>query len=487
MAIIIPSKKIYEIRNPKVPENALKQVDISQNVVRLETRNENLSTILSGTSGGDNGIGYIRLNTTDGNTPSENLPSPSQYRYISACQVASSKWSASHTLSRTQDKINFYISNVNPSLETIYEATVEKGTAISYPSLVPSNSYRIEFVASGSGTYNYRSKNINGIYTDFEQSLARKITENSYSFDSKTDIGITIAENGVSASFATFFKDSNQNFLPRYSKTILLGLDDINYGLGGTYFPANISTSYTTDNITFNVNALSKLTIYVGFDLESLVGIGENAYSRTIECLKITMELKEAKLIFGESISSIESKGTQNMSLTNSGNGEVVFSTGNDLIRDKNTYQGASTEYLYTQTLEAYKNGKETATIKCSIGEYYDKSGNLVISTKTPNKMLFEHYDKVVPMVRSASGADVPMSVNSEGKAKVFDVVGVREIYDGGILQELTLREHSAVEIPQTTYQTYVNKGGGLTYEIISSQVVTEINSAGGITYIIGE
>ena len=135
-----------------------------------------------------------------------------------------------------------------------------------------------------------------------------------------------------------------------------------------------------------------------------------------------------------------------------------------------------------------YANGKETAKILCSIGEYADENDNLVISTKTDSKMLFEHYDKVVPMVRNGDGIDLAMSYDKNGLAKVFDVVGVKVFFDGAVWQELTLRESGeSIDLGRTTYTAIGNKAGGLTYKITSNQIRTEINSAGGITYIIGE
>lgn len=96
-----------------------------------------------------------------------------------------------------------------------------------------------------------------------------------------------------------------------------------------------------------------------------------------------------------------------------------------------------------------YANGKETAKIICSIGEYYDENSDLAISTKTADKMTFEHYDKVVPMIRNGYGQDEAMSYNADGTAKVFEVVGVRVYSDGAVWQELTLREASGgVDIP---------------------------------------
>lgn len=40
--------------------------------------------------------------------------------------------------------------------------------------------------------------------------------------------------------------------------------------------------------------------------------------------------------------------------------------------------------------------------------------------------------------------------------------------------------------LQNTTYKTYANQAKGLTYEIISNEIITQSNSANGITYYIG-
>ena len=100
---------------------------------------------------------------------------------------------------------------------------------------------------------------------------------------------------------------------------------------------------------------------------------------------------------------------------------------------------------LFEKTLNAYKNGKETATILASIGEYYDNEGNLAISTKKQindnKKMVFDIGDEVIPQVRGADGVDHPMSLYSDLTPKVFRVCGTKIFYDGAVWQELTLQE----------------------------------------------
>ena len=98
-------------------------------------------------------------------------------------------------------------------------------------------------------------------------------------------------------------------------------------------------------------------------------------------------------------------------------------------------------DYIADAIIHDYVNGKETATLLCSISDYYDTDGNKVISTETDNKMCFENGDIVVPYVCNAEGSDVPMSVTIDGEPKGFEVVGIRKYSDGAVWQELTLLE----------------------------------------------
>lgn len=99
-----------------------------------------------------------------------------------------------------------------------------------------------------------------------------------------------------------------------------------------------------------------------------------------------------------------------------------------------------SSVLLSKEIVEKYKNGKETAKIKCSISDYFSDDGNIAIDTKT-GKMSFDIGDLVVPMIFSAGGEDIPMSKYMDGTPKVFRVVGIKFIYDGAVWQELTLQE----------------------------------------------
>jgi hypothetical protein len=159
--------------------------------------------------------------------------------------------------------------------------------------------------------------------------------------------------------------------------------------------------------------------------------------------------------------------------------------SGNELITSENTNWNKYAMDILSQ----YSKGKETVKIRCSIGEYYDNSGNVVISTKTRTRMIFNHYDKIVPMVKGANGIDLPLSTTIDGQAKVFEVIGVRIFYDGAVWQELTLKEFDEsaniqIQLPAPTIRIaddilYIQDGSGLgkSFQIYvdgNAQVITD-------------
>lgn len=104
----------------------------------------------------------------------------------------------------------------------------------------------------------------------------------------------------------------------------------------------------------------------------------------------------------------------------------------------------ATTYDYFKQTQEDYSNGKETATIRCSISDYYDyedRAKKLISIDNSTGKMSFKMYDQVIPMVYGADGQDRPMSTYQDGSPKIFQVLGTKIFYDGAVWQELSLQE----------------------------------------------
>ena len=105
-------------------------------------------------------------------------------------------------------------------------------------------------------------------------------------------------------------------------------------------------------------------------------------------------------------------------------------------------------QYIYEEIIKNWGKGKETAEIKCSIGEYYDEEKNLVISTeKNDVPMLFSIGDEVIPYIAGANNTEIPLSKSKYGTPKKFIVTKVRPNFDGACWQYLTLQEVSVDSI----------------------------------------
>lgn len=112
-------------------------------------------------------------------------------------------------------------------------------------------------------------------------------------------------------------------------------------------------------------------------------------------------------------------------------------------VSKKNVVENLSIVPNFKKTIGLYKNGKETVTIRCSISDYFDyesKEKVIAIDNLT-GKMRFEIYDQVIPMVYGADGKDHPISTYKDRSPKVFQVLGSNIFYDGAVWQELSLQE----------------------------------------------
>lgn len=95
--------------------------------------------------------------------------------------------------------------------------------------------------------------------------------------------------------------------------------------------------------------------------------------------------------------------------------------------------------------IEFESDGNVTERCWCKIygdtseAETIFKKGSLTITRS--EKMVFEMYDEVIPMVYGANGVDKPISKLKNGNPKKFKVLGTRIFYDGAVWQELTLQE----------------------------------------------
>lgn len=129
---------------------------------------------------------------------------------------------------------------------------------------------------------------------------------------------------------------------------------------------------------------------------------------------------------------------------TNIGQEPFLKFDDNLFFRNDILYSSSNTAYnqLKNKIVNEWSGGKETVTLKCNIGEYYDTSGNLALSTKNNDlPMTFSIGDIVVPYVINGQGQQVPLSKTALGYAKTFKVIDKRLYTDGCCWQEIDLQE----------------------------------------------
>lgn len=136
----------------------------------------------------------------------------------------------------------------------------------------------------------------------------------------------------------------------------------------------------------------------------------------------------------------------EEIAIGNNSNDSFSLDT-NELIQSTNYIEGGSGDY-YSDILQQYstywQNGKETAFLRCAVGDY----GYIDSESKQPIKRTFRINDEVVPYSFNAEGQEEPLSQDANGHAKIFVVLGVDFVYDGALWQELHLQETGAVYKP---------------------------------------
>jgi hypothetical protein len=116
--------------------------------------------------------------------------------------------------------------------------------------------------------------------------------------------------------------------------------------------------------------------------------------------------------------------------------------SGNELLQDGTTTKGDTTsKFIADNILNQYSNGKEKATLRCAIGNYFDENGEKKISIDNDNfPMEFSVGDEVIPMVYIGNNEEKFMS-SKYGKPKKYEVASVKPYFDGACWQEIEIIE----------------------------------------------
>ena len=497
MAIIIPSKNIYEVQNPKVRDNVIDRIEV--NATEVVPNNEYETPVYNTNQ---------TINQVSANSDiDENLSAPTNAtsgggataKILSVAYVAyNDKKTYDFTVDIPILQSNKYISNLilgkdkdgNPNIKYALYGKEETGTATGIWKI---KSSAIGFtVIKGDITYSTPSAISGEGALEIKKELV--LMEDTYTPSITAKANTTLEDIGTLAdiNYPTKIEKDGKEYY-RISGNIMCGVRTVGIKGASGWNSASGNTEPTTISLSGNyvryVPTSIEITIYgntIGIDLtDKTVYInGETAkkvhsvdgnelmqttnyreFNRSWEMVQDTdykiitnsgeiapLALKITTTISFINDDAISAKKTVSYRVSGVYYSQIV-GEGVDIF----SFEGLATRIsisatlnrklysiksMYGGTQEEYARGKETATIRCSIADYYDESGNKVIAIdNSTKKMFFEEGDQVIPMVYGADGQDHAMSLYKNGSPKVFNVLGSKIYYDGAVWQELSLQE----------------------------------------------
>jgi hypothetical protein len=473
MAIVIPSSKTYDRQNPKVRDNVIERIEVG--AVEVVPDNEYETTVYNENLIFDNIEKTEDTITTYEDALALNSGGSTMRNVRGACGLK-------------------YILNY-VSIPEIYIPKIQKNKFISkiYKDKDENGNPQIKIglrirqsTSTGNSSYQPRTNTF-----DFSISWSEKeeTLRGLQNLEYKNDISSRVSSLSVSSaeqinSYHLVKEENNQLKISSY----LYANDNYNWSPSTISVDNSIFAKLQNNDITVQDTTIDGVDYYKLSSVKILVGIDTifmsclienqsdfssvNGYYRAVGS-RVLQECEELSItVYGNTI------GIDLQDKTVYINGEkqkkVHSVEGNELMQTSNYLldSGAKAiETMYGETQKEYALGKETATIRCSIGDYYDyKSGEKVIAadfigksfyanagtgtflkgadtevevepTDKALKMSFEIGDEVIPMVYGADGKDYPMSTYKNGSPKVFVVRGSKIFYDGAIFQEIFLQE----------------------------------------------
>lgn len=488
MAIVIPSKNTYDRHNPKVRDNVIERIEVGA----VEVKNSVKTNINVHTENIENFI-EIEGNSDNKSTIFTELPESALY-YIGGVYVYAKAFYADISIQIPKLINNAYISN-------IYSKKGDNGISnIQYTLTYTIKRGNASAKLTQTDTQKFSVSNLNYSYT--ETSLPIKgnidlIAEAEYVLPSTQKAVVLLELKNEETIDTKNIVDENDEYYS-FSCKVIVGKEIIK--LGGCNTQSDRPNRYfNTDygeceryeasqiDVSFNGNTigidLTDKTLYINGETQKKVHSIEgnelmqtenytiNSFDKNLQFLIDIVENDNGYRTFSLVARLNEPKPYE---ITVTTDARVYLSSGvyNDypktfvfakgetekrvfVITEEQSLNVDSVtptnikikefalEKMYSDTQTQYANGKETATIRCSISDYYDyDSGDKIISIDNfTGKMSFVIGDIVVPMVFGVDGNDRPMSLYNNGNPKKFQVLGKKMFYDGAVWQELSLQE----------------------------------------------
>lgn len=392
--IIIPSKNIYAKDNQKVIKNLIDYIEADQKIPQIiadtqNVYNENITNIndfydgtpqdkgqLVGPDGGFLNIAYVKLNPTY-TTKTITIPKQTQNSSIT--------------------KLLTGLSDTGyPNITYTLRGIVKNGTQ------------------TGSVTFwNWVDNTANFISATLNQPTNITGEEKYYTLDDKKSVSITVNED----------PNDKTGHPPIFNADASVTLDDL------TNVVKAKATEYT-DHYTITLTILCGLEIIkCGGYYTGASPSGNNSGVASISGTYEKYDPLRVRISFKGNVLELD---LQDNTLT-IGNGKNTYSfSGNELMQDTNSPTVRDT---YNKVLTQYINGKEVATLKCNIDDYYDTNGNLVVSPKTQWR-----YDN-------------PVNIKKVKKLGAFEEYGVvNQYYQIEVIGTKVLREGNHLYYNSTNF-----------------------------------
>lgn len=428
MAIIIPSKNIYGMDNPKIIDNVIDSVTIDQMVIKNDNQ-YNVSVHLEKYS--ESAFQYAFTPNTEDLAP----------------------WETASTL-KTDLGLDAWVHYASASvgIRTWYNIDPIK----IWLSRIIENKY-ISALLTGYNKYGNPNANYSVVYKHYTGTSTIEVNQKPGSNANNSVV------KKIELSYTDTDYQTTQGSLPQLfvEKTIEYSNNNANVYLSAksnasqddktTLYSENIISTEDTDYFKISIDKIlcgvEKYTATASGSMSQSSWGGDETTAKDIylygECEKyVPVELQIS--FNGNTIGINLADG----SFTYGSGNKPLSLNGNELLQDNGKVGNKSlSQHLADNILQQYGNGKETATILCDINDYYSTEGEKIISTKDVNfsKMTFDIYDEVVPFISSEKGSETPMSIDFGGRAKTFVVLGRRTIYDGAPWQELHLQEFGVI------------------------------------------
>lgn len=406
MAILIPSKHIYgDIENPKVRNNLITKVEVQQKVVTPDNDYETA-------------VYNERADIVDAKKSAEHENKDLQREYRT---IAGGGTTSVHILyafvSYDQQSVYDITVNVPVIKDNHWIKDLKKGKSYNEITGKQENNIKVSLfgtIKQGtvSATVNPSNDTIaNLVFTETEES-------NPQSYNFPESLTITHPAFALSVTANTSLIDVGNVGTALYEIVTIDGKDFYQFNLRIMCDCRTIEMAGATSGVSSSVpDAVLSGT----YKVYSATQIEITFYGNTIG-----IDLADGTVTYG------------------SGNNPYTIN-GSELVQNNSSFA----QSMANKIISEYSKGKETATLRCDIGEYYlynednpQVEGEKKISASDESlSMTFTEGDIVIPMMPSARGGDEPMSRYQDGKPKQFRVIGTSIMNDGAVWQKIYLQE----------------------------------------------